>query len=212
MTFVALFATDDARVATTQRVFRPPQLQALADVDALVAALQERHATSEARAEAAAERARAQAFAEGFARGEREAREALAQRLADIDAAAQRERAALRATAQASVAALALEIVRKLAGELDAAELVTRLAHQALAHLLDDEPPTLVVHPDVASAVRERCALRAVAGSPALAVQEDAELDRLECRLVTRAGTTLAGLETQLRRIESAWSEAAGAA
>jgi len=212
MTYVALFTTGDASIATTQRVFPPPQLRTLADVDALMAALHERLASSEARATAAAERARADGLAEGLAHGERTMREALAQRLTSIEAAAQRERAALRAQARSCVAELALEVVRKLAGELDAAELVARLAHQAVAQLLDDEAATLVVHPDVAAAVRERCALRADAGVPGLAVQEDATLDRLECRLVTRAGTTLAGLETQLRRIESAWAEAGGPA
>jgi len=210
VTWVTLFATGDASIATTQRVFLPPQLRVLADVEALAAVLQERLAASEARAAAAAERARADGHAEGLAHGERTMREVLAQRLTSIEAAAQRERATLRAQAQSSVADLALEVVRKLAGDLDAAELVTRLAHQAVAQLLDDEAATLVVHPGVADAVRERCALRAEAGGPELSVQEDAALDRLECRLVTRAGTTLAGLETQLRRIETAWAEAGG--
>jgi flagellar biosynthesis/type III secretory pathway protein FliH len=210
MSYVALFAGWDTSIATTQRVFRPSQLQALADVDELLAALQERHATSAARAAAAAERARADGHAEGFAHGERAAREALARHLTQIEAIAQRERAVLRAQVESCIASLALEIVRKLAGELDAAELVTRLAHQAAAQLLDEEPATLVVHPDLATAVRARCARCADAGGPALAVQEDAELDRFGCRLVTRAGTTLAGLETQLRRIERAWSDVEG--
>jgi type III secretion protein L len=208
MSWVALFATDDTNVATTQRVLLPPQLQSLADVDALLGELQQRHATSEARAAAAAERARAEGRAEGRAAGDREAREVLAQALTDIALAAQREREALRAQAQACVGALALEIVRKLAGELDAAELVARLAQHAVHQLLDDEPVTLVVHPGVAAGVRARCAAPGTVPQRVLAVEEDAALDPLDCRLVTRAGTTLAGLHTQLERVAAAWGHA----
>ena len=94
--------------------------------------------------------------------------------------------------------------MRKLAGEIDAGELVAALARQAVRQLLDDEPVTLLVHPAMAERVRAQADARDAHG-PAVAVQEDPTLAPLDCRLVTRSGTTLAGLDVQLRRLEAAW-------
>ena len=203
MSYVALFVTGDVNVATARRVLPADELRALADGRELLVALQASREAEGVRLAVATDSARDAGFAEGLAAGRRAAREQFAKEQAEIAVTAQRERVALRQQAEASVAMLALEVVRKLAGELDAAELVAALAHQAVRQLVDDEPVTLVVHPVAVDRVRER----ATAGAHGLAisVQEDAGLAPTDCRLVTRSGTTLAGLDTQLRRLESAW-------
>ena len=203
MSYVALFSTEDVNVATARRVLPAEELRALDDAQDLIAALQASREAQGVRLATAADAARDAGYAQGLAEGRRAAQEQFAQEQAALAAVAQRERAALRQQAEASVAMLALEVVRKLAGELDTAELVAALARQALRQLVDDEPVTLVVHPLAVDRVRERAA----AGTHGLAitVQEDAALAPLDCRLVTRSGTTLAGLDTQLRRLESAW-------
>ena len=203
MSYVALFVTEDVNVATARRVLPADELRALGDAHELIATLQASREAQGVRLAVAADSARDAGYAEGLAQGQRAAREEFAREQASLAALAQRERVALRQQAEASVAMLALEVVRKLAGELDAAELVAALARQAVRQLVDDEPVTLVVHPAAAERVRERAA--AGAHGLAISVQEDAGLAPLDCRLVTRSGTTLAGLDTQLRRLESAW-------
>ena len=209
MSYVALFVSDEMSVATSRRVFAPSELESLADARALVGAIEAWRAGAAARQEAAAELAREDGWRAGFEAGEREARARLARREIELAAQSQRERAALRTQTEACVAMLAMEVVRKLAGELDAAELVCGLARQAVRQLLDDEPVTLVVHPAAHARVRERCGPREAGRDrwPVVAVEEDATLAPFDCRLVTRAGTTIAGLDTQLRRIEAAWNE-----
>ena len=203
MSYVALFMTEDVNVATARRVLPAGELRALADGRELLAALQARRADDDVRLAVAEDSARDAGYADGLAAGRHAALEEFAKEQAALAATAQRERVALRRQAEASVAMLAIEVVRKLAGELDAAELVAALARQAVRQLVDDEPVTLVVHPMAVERVRERAA----AGTHGLAitVQEDAALAPFDCRLVTRSGTTLAGLDTQLRRLESAW-------
>jgi flagellar biosynthesis/type III secretory pathway protein FliH len=209
MSYYALFACDEAAVGTGRRVFAPGELQQLQDAQALLAALQRQREQAEARQAAAFDKARREGAAAGLAEGRLAARRELAQAQLDLAARAQREREALRRQTEATVAMLALEVVRKLAGEIDGAELVAGLARTALQQLVEDEPVTLVVNPKMAARVRERC----VAGGarwPQVVVEEDPALKPFDCRLVTRAGTTLAGLDAQLRRIEAMWSGAGG--
>jgi type III secretion protein L len=203
VSYVALFVTEDVNVATARRVLPAAELRALADGRELLAALQTSREADGVRLAVATDRARDAGYAEGLAAGRLAAREQLAKEQAELAVAAQRERVALRQQAEASVAMLALEVVRKLAGELDAAELVAAIARQAVRQLVDDEPVTLVVNPAAVDRVRERTA----GGTHGLAitVQEDAALAPLDCRLVTRSGSAVAGLEIQLRRLESAW-------
>jgi len=202
MGYYALFASDEAAAGTGRRVFAPSELQPLHDAQALVQALQQQRERAEARQAAALDKARREGLAAGLSEGRLAARRELAQAQLAMAEQAQREREALRRQTEATVAMLTLEVVRKLAGELDAGDLVAQLARTAVQQLIEDEPVTLVVHPKMACRVRERC--EAGGGRwPAVSVEEDPSLKPFDCRLVTRAGTTLAGLDAQLRRIES---------
>ncbi len=211
MGYYALFANDEAAVGTGRRVFAPAELHALRDAQALVQALQQQREQAEARQAAALDKARREGLAAGLSEGRLAARRELAQAQLAMAEQAQREREALRRQTEATVAMLTLEVVRKLAGELDAGDLVAQLARTAVQQLIEDEPVTLVVHPKMARRVRERC--EAGGGRwPAVTVEEDPSLKPFDCRLVTRAGTTLAGLDAQLRRIESLWGGSGGLA
>ena len=207
MTYVALFATEDVSVSTPRRVLSPEDLQTLQEARDLVLVLQKQREEAEARQVAAIDKARREGYAAGFAAGEVASRGQLAQAQLHLAEASQRERRLLRQQTEATVATLALEVVRKMAGELDAADVVAALAKTAVQQLIEDEPVTLVVHPRLASRVRERC-LRGHGSDgrwPVVEVQEDETLKPFDCRLVTRAGTTLAGLDAQLRRLEAVW-------
>jgi type III secretion protein L len=210
VSYLALFLTEDATVATERRVLPASEWRRFGEARELVAAMHQQRVVALAEQATAAQRARTDGYTRGYAEGTRRAADELAQRQLQLQARADRERDVLRRQTEASVGVLALEIVRKLAGELPAGELVARLAREAVRQLVDDEPATIVVHPAVAADVRERCEHDAGAGRPlTVTVDEDSALDPLDCRIVTRAGTTLAGLETQLRRLEAAWDEVA---
>jgi type III secretion protein L len=151
-----------------------------------------------------ADAARRAAHEAGFAEGRREGAEAGATdvraelfRLAIRDGEERRAR-------RAEVAALALEVVRRIAGEIGDAALVAGLADRATAALVPDTIATVRVAPAQIDAVSARLANR-----PGILVEADTALAPTDCVVETALGTTRAGLDTQLAQIEAAWSGAA---
>ena len=146
------------------------------------------------------ERARIGAVEQGLAQGREQARAeaetAMTEALARIEAAA-----AERAGAQRhGVARLAIEVVRRIAGELPSGELVAALAERTAATLSHERGVTVRVAPSLGEAVRLRLASR-----PELTVEPDPALADTDCVLETPLGRTRAGLDTQLAAIERAW-------
>ena len=140
---------------------------------------------------------------EGFERGQREGRadgegaaaEASAAALAALEARYRDEVERQRA----DCADLALEIVRRVAGEIAPAEWLHALAARAAEELVERAPLTLRVHPERADAVRER--VRADAPTPIAEVLGDEELAPGGCVLESRFGKVDVDLDTQLERI-----------
>lgn len=151
-----------------------------------------------------AERGRAEGHAQGLAEGRAEAEaEARAQlfRLAVRDAA---ERRKLRG----DVAALAIEVVRRIAGELGPEEIVAALAERAATSLLPETAATVRVAPGNVTEVTAR-----LAHLPAIRVSADPGFGAEDCVVETALGRVHAGLETQLAAIAHAWeTEVADAA
>jgi len=154
-------------------------------------------------AEEAIQAARAAAHAEGFAAGHEQGlvaaeteRQAELFRIALRDSELQRER-------QKDIARLALEVVRRIAGELDDGVMVAGLAERAAAQLAPDSVAVVRVAPAAAEVVRAR--LKARAG---LSVEADPLLGDQDCVIETALGRTHAGLDTQLAQIERMWGEA----
>lgn len=145
--------------------------------------------------------ARDAAFVEGYAAGHGEGlaaaeaeRQAELFRIAMRDSELQRER-------QRDIARLALEVVRRIAGELGDSELVAGLAEQAATQVAPDEAAIVRVPPSALEAVRARLANRA-----GLVVEADVSLGDTDCVIETPLGSTHAGLETQLAQIERLWT------
>lgn len=195
-----------AAIASTRRVLRadevPQGLQAQALCEQLDALYREQRAI----VAAAGESARAEGYAQGHEQGLAEARRALAQTQAALEAQAAAERERLRA----DLAALALAVVRRLMGRLGDDERLAGLADGAAREWLAGgdaaRAPTLVVHPAQLDAVRDRlAALPEDPAVPSPAVRADPEASLQTCRLETEAGSLDASLDVQLSRLAQAW-------
>ncbi len=203
MTFIALVRDTSVSLATDEQVLAAEDVQALAsavEVGRRLAQLLEQSGQAIAAA-------RRDAFEKGHAAGKAAgllaARDEVAAELTGMAVEAQRQRMAL----QGAVARLAIQVVRKLAGEVGAPEMVAGLAQTAAADLLPAVSLTLRVSPPVVETVRARldAAQSTQSGKPLhVEVRADETLSPFDCVLDTTCGTTIAGLDAQLARLEAA--------
>ncbi len=202
MSFMLWQRGDVARIVGSRLVLRADEVPPLLEASALRDRLEQLCHEQEHTVARAAEAAGAEASARGFEAGRRAAEDETAATLLRLaeQAAAERERQ------RNQVGALALQVVRKLIGGLDAADVLVALADTATAEILPNRPVALVVHPERCEAVRARLArhdaLRCeVRGDPALGAEA--------CRLETADGSLDVALDTQLARLAAAWGAAA---
>lgn len=134
------------------------------------------------------------ARAEGFESARQEGAGQVAQLLADTQTQVQHYLAGL----EASLADLALGIVREVLGELDATDRVLRCTRQALSGFRQGQALTLWVPPAEVSALRQR--LR----NDGISVEGDVQLGVGQARLSSPAGSVELGLEAQLQTLRRA--------
>ena len=214
MSFLLWHRRGDLGIASTRRVLRAAEVPVFDDALALCGRLQGLHDSEAARLDAACAEGRERGYQEGFATGRRAASDEHAARLTELGTAAARQREQL----EGQLAALALQVARKLIGSLADDERLVALAQTAARELMPDTTLTLVVNPAQAEAVAHRLAAvradaRAAAtapagdddGLPAFELREDASVPPDTCRLDTGLGSVDATLDTQLRRIAQAW-------
>lgn len=148
--------------------------------------------------------ARGEGRAEGFEAGRREGRaageEEMRGELLRLTERAQADEPRRRA----EIAALALEVVRRIAGEVGDAAMVAGLAERAAAAVSPDLTAVVRVAPAAAAAVSARLGDR-----PGVAVEEDPALGPTDCVVETPYGRTHAGLEVQLAQVERVFREVA---
>lgn len=196
MSFVLLHADRLATTLVDDPLVAKGDVPAVHSVASLLAEAGRLHEA--ARADLEGERAAArqagfeQGRRDGHAAGAAENREELL-RLAAQDVEERRRR-------QREIAALALEVVRRIAGRLGDDAVVASLAEQAAAEIAPDTAATVRVAPAVLEATRARLADRA-----GLVVEPDPTLSPTDCVIETALGKTVAGLDTQLSHIEVAW-------
>lgn len=190
-----------AGVAALTDSWRIPreQVQALRDGVSLLRESDRRLATSLSEIEFRKASARRAGFALGREEGRRLAAEESAAALAALGAEKVREIAAL----QESVGHLALEIVRRVAGELDAGVLLPALVDRAVREVLPDQPVSVRVPPQLVGLVETR--LFPING--AIEVVGDPDLTELDCVLETANGRVQASLEAQLAALERAFAQ-----
>jgi len=207
MTFLLWQREGDVRVASPRRVLRAAEVPLLADAQALRDRIQALHDQQAQRIDAARADARAAGHAQGLEEGRRAARDDIAATLNELAAAAARQHDELRL----QVAALALEVVRKLMGRFAAPEQLVALADTAAREMLPAQHWVLAVHPDRVDAVRDQ--LNAVAASSNLSTEPipfelraDASCALDACRIETELGSVEASLDAQLQRLARAWA------
>jgi len=213
MTFLLWQREGEMRIASPRRVLRAAEVPLLADAVSLRDRIQTLHDQQAAHLEAARAEARAAGHVQGLEEGRRAARDDIAATLNELAAAAARQREELRT----QVAALALEVVRKLMGRFAAPEQLVALADTAARAMLPAQRWVLVVHPDRADAVREQ--LNAVSASSDTSIEPmpfelrpDASCALDACRIETELGSVEASLDAQLQRLARAWAVEPGGA
>jgi flagellar biosynthesis/type III secretory pathway protein FliH len=191
-----------AGIASDRQVLRAHEVPLLESAAELVQHLGQLVAGRAERLQAEVQDARAQGVLLGLAEGRAQARDELASQLLQLqqDQQAQLERL------RAEVAALALEVARRLLGQVSAQERLALLAEQAARDLLPAPTLKLHVHPSQLEALRawrEGAAQASVLAGTELC--GDATLPPDGCRLETGLGSADASLPAQLGRLAAAW-------
>lgn len=199
MSYLVLRADRLATVLADDPVVRAPDVGGFRDAMRLLAEAERLRAEASAATEEAGEAARAEGYAAGLAEGRAAAerdRQAELFRLALRNSELHRER-------QRDIARIALEVVRRIAGELGDPAMMAGIVERALSELAPESHGIVRVAPEVIAAVRAR-----LAGRDGFEVQADPALAATDCVIETALGRIHAGLETQLGRIETLWNEA----
>ena len=207
MSFLMWQRQGDMRIASTRRVLRAAEVPLLVEAQQLRDRVLELERTHDARVQAACDGARAEGLAQGLAEGRAAARDDVAGQVSALAARAAQQHDALRE----QMAALALQVARKLIGSFATPEQLVSLACTAARDVMPDQSLSLVVHPDVCDDVRTR--LHALAHDdtpdlPCFDVRADPACEPGTCRIETALGTVDASLDAQLARLARAWSVA----
>lgn len=206
MSFLLWHRDRSIGIASPRLVLRAAEVPLFADANALCDRLEQLRDEKTRYVAQAGEEARAQGLALGREQGLRQGREELAATALSLAQAAAQERSRLRG----QVAALALEVARKLVGQLPDDQALVALAQTAARDILPASTMTLYVHPDRCEAVRDRLAALSAAGDGEAAaarfeVRGDPSCARETCLIETEHGAVDASLEAQLSRLAVAW-------
>ena len=210
--FVLLHTHPRLSLATDQLLLPPEQAPAFADAMALAEALAALRDEEASRVQAAMAAGHAQGLADGLAQGRNEALETGARETANTVQQLAQQAASEAEQLQSQVVALALLVVRRIAASLAPEAVLAALARQAFEHLAgtrnlaaghDASTPSwqgcqLRLHPSQLPAVQLQ-----LADATGLRLVADDSLAVLDCVLDTPGGRLLAGLETQLARVQA---------
>jgi type III secretion protein L len=144
----------------------------------------------------------ARGFAEGKAAGASEAARLVSETTAKVDRHL--------ASVEQEIGALALNVVRRVLGELDVGELIARTAAQAVAEFRREKWLKVTVHPAAADRVRAVLAALPPDGGPTVTVESDAALDERACIVASDIAVVDASLETQLKAFAAAFAAGQG--
>ena len=146
---------------------------------------------------------RAKGYAEGRAAGAKDASVLLLNTADEV--------ARYMAAVEPQLARLAFDIVRRVLGNFDDAELVARAARTALAEFREAKAVTIRVHPDAQQHVQTALfdVLIGDDAAPAITVEADPRLDPRGCVLATDIAVVEASIETQLAAIAEAMKQPA---
>ncbi|MEO0878566.1 MAG: FliH/SctL family protein [Pseudomonadota bacterium] len=173
------------------------------DVAALRRSVDLLKAVDKARLESRSEARRIEeaAYADGYAEGERAAAAAMVEAVARVEA----DYAVHCASARDGAARLAVEIVRKLLGDMASDEKIAALAAKAAQEVGAEDAVTVRVAPANVKVTTRRLSALPVA----VTVEADASLSKEDCVLETPRTIVDASLEAQLTALTSAFEKSA---
>lgn len=204
MSFLLWQRESSVAIASARLVLRAGEVPALRDAQQLRDELEGLRREQQARVQAACDAAHAEGLAAGLHEGRAQARDEIAATLAALASTAARHEAQRRA----DVAALSLQVARKLLGELGDGERLAALAREAARDMLPAPRLTVRVHPERSDAVRahlQRLAGRDSDSSMTFEVVADDGCAPDDCRIDTELGSADASLDQQLARLAQAW-------
>jgi type III secretion protein L len=202
MSFLLWHRDRNIALGSARLVLRASEVPLFADAQKLRDQLEKLTDEQAQHVAAAAEEARVKGYVEGREQGAIDARDEVAATLVELNTTATREREQLRG----EIAGLALQVVRKLLGQLPADGVLAALAETATREMLPTQTLTLFVHPDQCDAVRARLsAAAATPDAPRFDVLSDPDRASDTCRIETEHGSIDASLDAQLSRLASAW-------
>lgn len=216
MSFVTLLNSSELSLSTDQLVLSPREINSLTDVaetaDHLTLLLEKYEQT----VLASKNKGFDEGFDEGKERGLLDARKELAEQLTALTGQYQLEQQKMKA----SVVKLAMQVVRRVAGEIGAPEVVAGIAQKAADELISDDFLILQVHPSALERVKKQLqsytdkniteekpntsSVSALQQTKPLyiEVRSGEALSEFDCLINTKFGTTVAGLDDQLMCLE----------
>lgn len=202
MNLITLINDEQVTLATGKLIYAPEETGALRSAIETASALATSHASAQERINAAIEQGREQGMKEGYEAGLQQGRQQVSEQLVRLADQAQSHLEQQRNT----TTQMALQIVRKVAGNFAPQETLAALAQVAAQECGANESITLRVHPDNCEQVQAQLAGSDQVQSGAnqvTTVIADASLEENGCVLETRQGSVIADLETQLVAIEN---------
>ena len=139
----------------------------------------------------------------GFAEGEAAGRQEASKILIETTAKANRHLASL----EADIAQLAFDIAKRILSHFDDAELVARVAHEALAEFKNANAVTVTVHPSARDKVQSMLASylkQPEAADLEIVLNLDSSIDERSCILSTQFAVVEATIDAQLAAIRKA--------
>jgi len=195
MSFISFFGDDRGFLASDQRVFGAEEVSLLHSVIEQSSELSHRLATQSTELQLALEAARDEGRANGLAEGREAAAGELSQKLLELHT----RNTQLSEQLKGECAELAVEIVRKIAGQIAPTDWLLAQAVQASEELVDRPEIALRVHVEQQEAIKARCESLSI--SRFASVIGDADVTEQTCILETHAGRVEVDLETQLAQV-----------
>ncbi|MGA7806387.1 type III secretion system stator protein SctL [Bradyrhizobium sp.] len=186
---------DDLPTQPGSRILRAADADAWREGYRFLALVRETAAKTEANARRAYEAAYEKGFAEGQAAGASEANQLVQETTLAVD----RYLSGL----DVEISTLVLNIVRRVVGEIDVAELVVHAVTQAMTEFRHEKNIRVAVHPTAAERVKSALAVLAPDDQPTVTVEPDHALDKGACILVSDDAVVDASIEVQMRTLEA---------
>jgi type III secretion protein L len=182
---------DDLPTGPGSRIIRAADVKAWQDGYRFLAAVREAAGKVEENARSAYADAYAKGYAEGRAAGAADASQLVRDTALGVD----RYLAGL----ESEIGALALSVVRRVLGDLDVADLVARVAAEALAEFRQEKAIKVTVHPVAANRVSTALAALTRGGDAVVTVESDPALDHGACIVASDFAVVDASIDVQLR-------------